>query len=75
MDSIQSRGSPVPNVEDQRETRYYVPSVLRNLWVYQGMARSDAPTLSALAQHRWPSFPNSRTNLAAATELRQPGEP
>jgi soluble lytic murein transglycosylase-like protein len=57
------------------ETRYYVPSVLRNLWVYQGMARSDAPTLSALAQHRWPSFPNSRTNLAAATELRQPGEP
>jgi soluble lytic murein transglycosylase len=55
------------------ETRYYVPSVLRNLWVYQGIARAETPTLSALAQHRWPAFPTSRTNLAAATEVRQPG--
>jgi soluble lytic murein transglycosylase-like protein len=55
------------------ETRYYVPSVLRNLWVYQGIARAETPTLTALAQHRWPAFPASRTNLAAATELRQPG--
>lgn len=55
------------------ETRYYVPSVLRNLWVYQGLARAETPTLSALAQHRWPAFPTSRTNLAAVTDLRQPG--
>jgi len=55
------------------ETRYYVPSVLRNLWVYQGIARAETPTLSALAQHRWPAFPTSRTNLAAATEYERPG--
>ena len=55
------------------ETRFYVPSVLRNLWVYQGIAKSETPTLSALAQHRWPAFPTSRTNLAAVTQYRQPG--
>ena len=46
------------------ETRYYVPSVFRNLWVYQGLANAETPTLTQLAQHRWPSFPTSRTNLA-----------
>ncbi|MBA2467006.1 MAG: lytic transglycosylase domain-containing protein [Sphingomonas sp.] len=39
------------------ETRFYVPAVLRNMWVYQGLAKADAPTLSAMAQHRWPAFP------------------
>ncbi|NUS99506.1 MAG: transglycosylase SLT domain-containing protein [Sphingomonas sp.] len=57
------------------ETRYYVPAVFRNLWVYQGMASADTPTLSALSQHRWPAFPSGRTNLAAATEIRPAGEP
>ncbi len=56
------------------ETRYYVPSVLRNLWVYQGLAKAETPTLSALAQHRWPAFPTSRTNLASVTDSRQPAE-
>ena len=46
------------------ETRYYVPTVLRNLWVYQGLANAETPTLTALSQHRWPAFPTSRTNLA-----------
>lgn len=55
------------------ETRYYVPSVLRNLWVYQGLAKAETPTLSALTQHRWPAFPTSRTNLAAVTDVKQPG--
>ncbi len=56
------------------ETRYYVPAVLRNLWVYQGLANAETPTLDALAQHRWPAFPTARTNLAAVTE-RPAGEP
>lgn len=56
------------------ETRYYVPSVLRNLWVYQGLAKAETPTLSALAQHRWPAFPTSRTNLASVTGILQPTE-
>lgn len=57
------------------ETRYYVPAVFRNLWVYQGLANAETPTLSALAQHRWPAFPAGQTNLAAATPLRPAGEP
>jgi soluble lytic murein transglycosylase len=48
------------------ETRYYVPSVFRNLWVYQGLANAPTPTLNAIAQHRWPAFPTARTNLASA---------
>ena len=51
------------------ETRYYVPSVFRNLWVYQGLANAETPTLTALAQHRWPAFPTSRTNLAQAEPI------
>jgi soluble lytic murein transglycosylase-like protein len=37
------------------ETRYYVPAVMRNLWVYQGLENEQAPSLKALAQHRWPT--------------------
>jgi soluble lytic murein transglycosylase len=57
------------------ETRYYVPAVLRNLWVYQGLANAEMPTLNALSQHRWPAFPTAQTNLAAARPLRPRGEP
>jgi soluble lytic murein transglycosylase-like protein len=39
------------------ETRFYVPSVMRNLWVYQGFAGRPTVTMTELAQHRWPSFP------------------
>ena len=46
------------------ETRYYVPAVLRNMWVYQGLAGAPQPTLRALAEHRWPTFPTSTTKLA-----------
>jgi soluble lytic murein transglycosylase len=57
------------------ETRYYVPAVFRNLWVYQGLAKAETPTLSALAQHRWPAFPTAKTNLAAASEIRPAAGP
>ena len=46
------------------ETRYYVPAVLRNMWVYQGLAGAGQPTLRALSERRWPAFPTSATNLA-----------
>ena len=52
------------------ETRYYVPSVFRNLWVYQGLANAETPTLTALAQRRWPAFPTSRTNLAQVEPIK-----
>jgi hypothetical protein len=37
-----------------------VPAVLRNLWVYQGLEGEPTTTLSAMAQHRWPAFPDRR---------------
>ncbi len=46
------------------ETRYYVPAVLRNMWVYQGLAGAPQPTLRALTRHQWPAFPTSTTTLA-----------
>ena len=65
--AIPGQGDPLLWIESipYWETRYYVPAVFRNMWVYQGLARAETPTLSALAQHRWPAFPTSRTNLSA----------
>jgi len=57
--SIYDKGDPLLWIESITywETRYYVPAVLRNLWVYQGLENAGTPTLSAIAQHRWPAFP------------------
>ena len=57
---IQDKGDPVLWIESipYWETRYYVPAVMRNLWVYEGLANREAASLKALAQHRWPAFPH-----------------
>ena len=59
---IQDKGDPVLWIESipYWETRYYVPAVMRNLWVYEGLARREPASLKALAQHRWPAFPAAR---------------
>lgn len=46
------------------ETRYYVPAILRNMWVYQALNGRETPTLREIAQHRWPAFPTGMTTLA-----------
>jgi soluble lytic murein transglycosylase-like protein len=63
---IPDKGDPLLWIESipYWETRYYVPAVLRNMWVYQAQAGGDLPSLVAIAAHRWPAFPTSRTNLA-----------
>ena len=63
---IPDKGDPLLWIESipYWETRYYVPAVLRNMWVYQAQAGGDPPTLAAIAAHRWPAFPTSRTNFA-----------
>ena len=63
---IPDRGDPLLWIESipYWETRYYVPAVFRNMWVYQGLARAETPTLSAFVQHRWPAFPIGQTALA-----------
>ena len=64
--AINDRGDPLLWIESLSywETRYYVPAVLRNMWVYQGLAGAPQPTLRALAEHRWPTFPTTATRLA-----------
>ena len=64
--NINDRGDPLLWIESipYWETRYYVPSVLRNMWVYQGLNDEDTTTLKAMAQHHWPSFPTSMTRLS-----------
>jgi soluble lytic murein transglycosylase-like protein len=60
--SLYDKGDPLLWIESLSywETRYYVPAVLRNLWVYQGLEGEPTTTLSAMAQHRWPAFPDRR---------------
>ncbi|WP_308516951.1 lytic transglycosylase domain-containing protein [Sphingomonas flavescens] len=63
--NINDKGDPLLWIESipYWETRYYVPAVLRNMWVYQGLNNEQTTTLKAMAQHRWPSFPTSMTSL------------
>lgn len=64
--TINDRGDPLLWIESipYWETRYYVPAVLRNMWVYQGLNHEQTSTLKAMAEHRWPAFPTSMTRLS-----------
>jgi soluble lytic murein transglycosylase len=61
--TINDKGDPLLWIESLPywETRYYVPSVLRNMWVYQGLSSEETSTLKDMAQHRWPRFPANQT--------------
>jgi soluble lytic murein transglycosylase-like protein len=77
--SINDKGDPLLWIESipYWETRYYVPSVMRNMWIYQGLDREDTPTLKAMAEHHWPAFPTSATRLSGdnsqGLETSRPG--
>lgn len=60
--SIHGGGDPLLWIESipYWETRFYVPAVMRNLWVYEGLAHKRIPSLTDLAQNRWPAFPTAR---------------
>jgi soluble lytic murein transglycosylase-like protein len=60
--AIQDKGDPILWIESipYWETRYYVPAVMRNLWVYEGLEEEDQASLKAMAQHRWPALQASR---------------
>jgi soluble lytic murein transglycosylase-like protein len=63
---INDKGDPLLWIESipYWETRYYVPAVLRNMWVYQGLNHQETTTLKAMVQHHWPTFPTGVTRLA-----------
>ena len=63
--TINDKGDPLLWIESipYWETRYYVPAVLRNMWVYQGLNDEGTPTLKSMAEHRWPTFPTGMTRL------------
>jgi soluble lytic murein transglycosylase-like protein len=62
---INDKGDPLLWIESipYWETRYYVPAVMRNMWVYQGLNREDTSSLTDMAQHRWPAFPSGMSRL------------
>jgi len=64
--AINDKGDPMLWIESipYWETRYYVPAVLRNMWVYQGLNGEQTVTLKAMAEHRWPTFPMGMTRLS-----------
>ncbi len=66
---IPDRGDPLLWIESipYWETRFYVPAVFRNMWVYQGLAGAEAPTLKSIAEHSWPAFPAAHTQLPQYT--------
>lgn len=59
---INDKGDPLLWIESLPywETRFYVPAIMRNLWVYQQIEGAPQPSLTALAQHQWPAFPTKR---------------
>jgi soluble lytic murein transglycosylase len=62
---INDKGDPLLWIESipYWETRYYVPAVLRNMWVYEGLDNEDRSSLIAIAQHRWPTLSSGVTAL------------
>ncbi|WDA40514.1 lytic transglycosylase domain-containing protein [Erythrobacter sp. BLCC-B19] len=50
------------------ETRGYVAIVMRNYWMYERAAGVTSPSRRALAQGRWPDFPQAATTRSARLE-------
>ncbi|WP_285709609.1 lytic transglycosylase domain-containing protein [Erythrobacter oryzae] len=50
------------------ETRSYVAIVMRNYWMYERAAGVQSASRRALAQGRWPEFPQAATTRSASRE-------
>jgi len=64
--TVRDGGDPLLYIESLPywETRGYVPTILRNFWMYQAQAGQASPTLKELAQGKWPRFPTVATRVA-----------
>ena len=74
------RGDPLLYIESLPywETRGYVPTVLRNYWIYEAQAGRLGPSRTALVQGLWPRFPGmtgaSAVRMPDRTPIRVAGE-
>ncbi|HEV2746316.1 MAG TPA: lytic transglycosylase domain-containing protein [Allosphingosinicella sp.] len=66
------QGDPLLYIESipYWETRGYVPTVLRNYWIYEQQAGKVSASRRALAEGKWPRFPG--LSGATAVRLEQP---
>lgn len=53
------------------ETRGYVAIVMRNYWMYQRAEGDASPSRQALAQGRWPAFPNPQSGRFASRTIER----
>ncbi len=67
---INDQGDPLLWMESipYWETRGYVAIVMRNYWMYERAAGVQSPSRRALAQGRWPEFPQAATTRSARLE-------
>lgn len=67
---INDQGDPLLWMESipYWETRGYVAIVMRNYWMYERAAGVQSPSRRALAQGRWPEFPQAATTRSASRE-------
>ncbi len=65
---VRDQGDPLLWMESipYWETRGYVAIVMRNYWMYERMTGGLSPSRRALAQGRWPTFPQGSTHRSAA---------
>lgn len=67
---INDQGDPLLWMESipYWETRGYVAIVMRNYWMYERAAGAPSPSRRALAQGRWPTFPDAYRARTAQLE-------
>ena len=53
-----------------KETRFFVKSILTDLWIYRDKLGQNKPTRTMLANDKWPSLPSQDFHLARDAKLR-----
>jgi soluble lytic murein transglycosylase-like protein len=72
---VRDGGDPLLYIESipYWETRGYVGTILRNLWIYEGELGSNTGTRSQLAQGRWPQVPGAPAEATRVASVGTPG--
>lgn len=62
IDAFGAKADPLAFIETipVAETRSYVKRVLTAYWIYEARLERSSPSLHALAENRWPRYPNAK---------------